>query len=245
MTPERFQGRTTAEALDAVRRALGDDAVVLATRVIADGVEVVAACATAADTRDDLRIEVLVGPPGDGKTTVAGKLAVAAHRAGRRVALLATDTHRVGATAELDAIGRALDITVVRATTAAAVAATLARLEGIERVLVDTTGVGPCHPAILAEVASIARAAGEHARRTLVVSATTAPACVMATLRAFELVGPTAAVVTKADCAPWEPIASQIAGHGIAPHAVAKSRSVADSLMPVGRNGLARRPLAA
>ena len=83
------------------------------------------------------------------------------------------------------------------------------------------------------------------ARRTLVVSATTAPAVMTAALRAFDLVAPTCAVVTKADCAPWEPIASQIAGHGIAVRAVTRSRSVADSLAPTTRGGLARRLLAA
>jgi hypothetical protein len=66
---------------------------------------------------------------------------------------------------------------------------------------------------------------------------------VTAALHAFELLLPTTAVVTKADCAPWEPIASQIAGHGIAPYAVTKSRSVADSLALVGEDGLARRLL--
>jgi flagellar biosynthesis GTPase FlhF len=247
MTPERFRGRTTAEALEAVRQALGDDAVLLETCAMPDGgVEVVATPPPVAPSAlDDSRVEVVVGLPGDGKTTVVGKLAVAAHREGKRVAVLATDTHRLGATAELDAIGRALGVLVLRATTASAVAATIVRLADVERILVDTTGVGPCHMAILAEVAAIARASGARARRTLVVSATTAPAVVTAALRAFEVVAPTCAVVTKADCAPWEPIASQIAGHGIAPCAIAKSRTVADSLVVVGTNGLARRLLAA
>ena len=247
MTPERFRGRTTAEALEAVRRSLGDDAVLLETRAMPDGgVEVAAMPSPVAPAAlDDSRVEVVVGLPGDGKTTVVGKLAVAAHREGKRVALVATDTHRLGATAELDAIGRALGVLVLRATTASAIAATIGRHADVERLLVDTTGVGPCHVAILAEVAAIARASGERARRTLVLSATTAPAVVTATLRAFDLVAPTCAVVTKADCAPWEPIASQIAGHGLALHAIAKSRTVADSLVLVGKSGLARRLLAA
>jgi fused signal recognition particle receptor len=246
MTPERFRGRTMAEALAAVRRALGDEAVLLDTTTAADGViEIAATAATAAPGLDDPRVELVVGLPGDGKTTVVGKLAVAAHRAAMRVALVATDTHRIGATAELDAIGRALGIPVVRATTPAAIAAVVERGLGVTRLLVDTTGVGPHHMAVLAEVAAIARASGAHARRTLVVSATTAPAVVAAALTAFDLLTPTCAVVAKADCAPWEPIASQIAGHGIVVRAVARSRSVADSLAPVSRGGLARRLLAA
>jgi flagellar biosynthesis protein FlhF len=245
MTPERFHGRTPAEALAAVRRALGDDAVLLETATAADGGVEILAVGPVVPALDDARVEVLLGPCGDGKTTVAGKLAVAAHREGRRVVLVATDTHRVGATAELDAIARALGVPVLRATAPHAIASTIARHEAADRILVDTTGAGPTHMAVLAEVASIARACGERARRTLVVSATTAPAVVAATLGAFDLVAPTCAVVTKADCAPWEPIASQIAGHGIAVRAVARSRSVADSLAPATRGGLARRLLAA
>src|SRR5258706_7323724 len=159
MTPGRFRGRTTAEALDAVRRAFGEDAVLLEAATTAGGdVEIVAAPLAATGGPDDPRVEVLVGPPGDGKTTVVGKLAVAAHREGRRVVLVATDTHRVSATAELDAIGRALGLPVVRATMPAAVEVTRARLDDADRILVDTTGVGPCHPAILAEVGAIVRA---------------------------------------------------------------------------------------
>jgi flagellar biosynthesis GTPase FlhF len=215
MIPERFYGRTAADALAAVRRALGDDAVLLETHGTRDGgVEILAVPpAPPPPSRPDVRVVVAVGMPGEGKTTVLGKLAVAAHRGGARSALVATDTHRVAATAELDAIGRALGVLVVRATTPAAVESTIARLDDVDRVFV--------------------------------VSATTAPAVVSAALRAFELVRPTSAIVAKADCAPWEPIASQIAGHGISPCALGKSRSVADSLTLVGTDGLARRLLAA
>ena len=245
--PTRFRGRTPAEALDAVRRALGEDAVLLETAALPDGgVEILAgALAPAAPAPDDARVEVVVGPPGDGKTTVVGKLAVAARRAGRRMALVATDTHRVGATAELDAVGRALGVPVLRLTAPQAIAAALERRTGLDRLLVDTTGVGPGHQAALAEVAAIVRACGAEARRTLVLSATTAPGVVAAALGGFELVAPTGAIVTKADCAPWEPIASQIAGHGLTVCAIARSRSVADSLLLARRDGLARHLLAA
>jgi flagellar biosynthesis protein FlhF len=245
MTPERFRGRTTAEALDAVKRALGDEAVLLETRVEADGTVEIAALVPAMAALDDDRVEVVLGPSGHGKTTVVGKLAVAAHRDGKRVVLVATDTHRIGATAELDAIGRALGVPVLRATVPQAIAAVVARHPDVDRILVDTTGVDAGHMVVLAEVAAIARACGERARRTLVVAATTASPVIAAALGAFELVAPTCPVVTKADGAPWEPIASQIAGHGIPVCALSRSRTIADSLAPTTRAGLARRLLAA
>jgi flagellar biosynthesis protein FlhF len=250
MTPARFRGRTTAEALDAVRRAFGDDAVLLEAVTAADGaMEILAAPPAPRHDADapgvHVGVEVFLGAPGDGKTTVLAKLAVAAHRAGRRVALVATDVHRLGASAELDALGRALAVPVVRATSPADVAGTCARLADVDRLLIDTTGAAPGHAAILAEVEAIVRASGAHARRTLVVAATSAPSVVDAVVAAFERVAPTDAVVTKTDCAPWEPIASQITGHGLTVRALARSRSVADSLIPAGPNGLARRLLAA
>jgi flagellar biosynthesis GTPase FlhF len=248
MSPERFYGRTAATALAAVRRALGDDAVLIETHGTRDGgVEILAAPpgAAAAEPRGRARRRggrhagrgEDHGPrQARGRPRIVG---ACASRSSRRT------THRVAATAELDAIGRALGVLVVRATTPAAVESTIARLDGVDRVFVDTTGAGPAHMATLAEVAAFARSAGEDAERALVVSATTAPAIVSAALRAFELVRPTSAIVAKADCAPWEPIASQIAGHGISACALGKSRSVADSLTLVGTDGLARRLLAA
>jgi hypothetical protein len=126
-----------------------------------------------------------------------------------------------------------------------AIAAVIGRHADADRILVDTTGVDagtwqslPRWQRLPVRAAS-ARAARSSSRRR------PAPAVIAATLGAFELVAPTCAVVTKADGAPWEPIASQIAGHGIAVRALSRSRSVADSLTPTTRAGLARRLLAA
>ena len=76
-------------------------------------------------------------------------------------------------------------------------------------------------------------------------AATTATDIVLATLDAVELVAPTSTDVTEGGAAPGEPIACQIAGHGLAVGAMARRRSVADSLVPFGCGGLARRLLAA
>lgn len=46
-----------------------------------------------------------LGQPGAGKTTTAAKLALRLTRAGKRVALVTTDTHRVGAVAQAKALG--------------------------------------------------------------------------------------------------------------------------------------------
>src|SRR5437660_3464298 len=61
------------------------------------------------------RVRLFMGPPGDGKTTTIAKLAAQQQRAGQRVALVTTDTYRVGATAELETYGRALGAPVLAA----------------------------------------------------------------------------------------------------------------------------------
>jgi len=112
-------------------------------------------------------------------------------------------------------------------------------------VLVDTTGAGTGQAATLAALRAIASATGAQSRRTLVMGATTAPGVVAAALEAFGPLAPTAAVVTKADIASPDPVASQISGHGVVVTAVSRGRRVVDPLVLVGRGGLARRLLAA
>ncbi|MGH7894686.1 MAG: hypothetical protein ACREQL_08450 [Candidatus Binatia bacterium] len=247
MTPEVFRADTIGAALALVKAALGERAVILETRADPDGAVVVRAAAAPEARRglDDPRVELLVGPPGDGKTTVLGKLAVAARRAGTRVGIVSTDTHRLGAAVELEAIGRALGVPVVRSVNGTQLAAALTDFGDLGRVLVDTTGAGSAQAATIAELAALAQAAGARSRRTLVIAATTAPAVVAATLDAFAVLAPTASVITKADLAPASAVASQISRHGVVVTAVSSGRRLADALAVTGRSGLARRLLAA
>jgi flagellar biosynthesis protein FlhF len=247
MTPEVFRAPTVAAALALVKAALGSDAVLVETRTEPDGTVAVTARAPAPVPRrlDDPAIELLLGLPGDGKTTVAAKLALAARRDGRRVALVTTDVQRVAAAAELEAIGRALGVRVARAYGAPALESLLAEMTDVDRILVDTTGAGTAQAAMVAELGALATVAGARSRRTLVVAATASPVAVVAALEAFGPLAPTAAVVTKADITAPDAVASQISGHGVVVTAVSRGRRVVDPLVLVGRGGLARRLLAA
>src|SRR6266478_3518541 len=109
------------------------------------------------------RVRLFIGPPGDGKTTTIAKLAAQQRRAGRRVALVSTDTYRVGATAELETYGRALGVPVARAADAGALTRVLGSLTEADLVLVDTAGSGPGEDAALAELAALVDAAGPDA----------------------------------------------------------------------------------
>jgi flagellar biosynthesis GTPase FlhF len=158
---------------------------------------------------------------------------------------VAADAHRVGAAAELEAVGRVLGVRVARANDAGGLAAALARMADLDRVLVDTAGAGPRQTARLTELAALVDAAGGRARRTLVVAGTTASEVVAGVLAAFAPLGPAAAVVTKADIASPSAVTSQISGHGVIVAGVSSGPRVVDPLLSTGRGGLAHGLLAA
>src|SRR5437667_306055 len=117
------------------------------------------------------RVRLFMGPPGDGKTTTIAKLAAQERRAGRRVALVGTDTYRVGATAELETYGRALGAPVHAAVGARELVQALARVAEADVVLVDTAGAGPGQGPQLAELAALVEAAAAEARLRVIAVA--------------------------------------------------------------------------
>ena len=87
----------------------------------------------------------LVGPTGAGKTTTIAKLAsrFAEAHAPRDVALVTTDTARIGAREQLYGFGRQLGIAVHEANSGTDLDQLLERLKDYKLVLIDTAGVGP------------------------------------------------------------------------------------------------------
>ena len=85
----------------------------------------------------------LVGPTGVGKTTAIAKLAArfTLRNPAGDLALVTTDTYRVGAVDQLRAFGNMLGVPVHVASDGAALQTTLAGLDA-RLVLIDTTGVG-------------------------------------------------------------------------------------------------------
>lgn len=164
VTRQTFRGPELAVVGARARRALGDDAVILGTRVLRAGgetiVEVLAAAASdvarftrritpaGAERRDpDARrplVIALVGPTGAGKTTSAVKLALNAHAFGaQRVGLITLDTYRAGAVAQLETYAEVARLPMEVVYDAADVAGALGRLSRCDVVIVDTPGRGP------------------------------------------------------------------------------------------------------
>lgn len=96
----------------------------------------------------------LVGPTGAGKTTTIAKLAqrFATEHAPRDVALVTTDTQRVGGREQLHSYGRQLGIAVHEADSAESLLELLERLRDYKLVLIDTAGMGQRDRALAAQL---------------------------------------------------------------------------------------------
>ncbi len=91
--------------------------------------------------RGTVSVLAFLGSPGCGKTTTAAKLALRLKQAGKRVALVTTDTHRVGAVEQAKALGRHIGCTAIALGDPARLAQALATSSPRpDVVLVDTTG---------------------------------------------------------------------------------------------------------
>jgi flagellar biosynthesis protein FlhF len=191
------------------------------------------------------RVRMLVGPPGDGKTTTLAKLAARERAAGRRVVLVTTDTYRVGSVAELETYGRALGAPVVVAPGARALAHALGDAAGAERVFVDTAGAGPGQTEQVAELVALAEAAGADAERMLVVGAATGARGAEEVWRTFAPLAPAACVLTKVDIAPGAAPLAVLWRSGVPVSHVSAGRRIPDDLEAATPARLARALLAA
>lgn len=125
-----------------------------------------------ADIIDRGGVYAIVGPTGVGKTTTTAKLAarcVVRHGA-ENLALITTDSYRIGAHEQLRIYGRILGVTVHVVRDAADLRTTLRDLAGKHMVLIDTVGMSQRDQAV-AEQAAMLNAAGE-VRRLLLLNAT-------------------------------------------------------------------------
>jgi len=141
----------------------------------------------------------LVGPTGVGKTTTIAKIAARfARRNGPRdIALVTTDTYRIGAREQLYTYGRLIGAPVYEAGSAEALATTLARLADYRLVLVDTAGMSQRDRSLAGQLAWIE--AIPCLRPLLVLPANGQASDLDEVVRRFWSVRPEAVVLTKLD----------------------------------------------
>ena len=113
--------------------------------------------------QDGLTVMIFVGVNGVGKTTSIGKLAYRYKQAGKKVMLVAADTFRAGAVAQLAEWGRRVDVPVVTGPEKADPASVVfdgmerAVAEGIDILMIDTAGRLQNKENLMAELEKIGR----------------------------------------------------------------------------------------
>ncbi len=113
--------------------------------------------------QDGLTVMLFVGVNGVGKTTSIGKLAHCYKQAGKKVMLVAADTFRAGAVAQLAEWGRRVDVPVVTGPEKADPASVVfdgmerAVAEGIDILMIDTAGRLQNKDNLMAELEKIGR----------------------------------------------------------------------------------------
>jgi flagellar biosynthesis protein FlhF len=112
---------------------------------------------------------LLVGPHGAGKTQTAAKLAARALLAGRRVALLTTDTGRAGGPARLAAFARAMGLDLLAADDHRTLADAVCGVAGLDLVVIDSPGRNHLAAADLGEVGGLMEAGAAFGAETVLV----------------------------------------------------------------------------
>ena len=158
----------------------------------------------AATDRDTLieqgGVYALVGPTGVGKTTTIAKLAarcVVKHGADK-LALLTTDTYRIGGHEQLRMYGRLLGVTVQAVKDAEDLRVALSELRNKRMVLIDTAGVGQ-RDQLVAEQELMLKGGGSDVQRILLLNATCSGSTLDDVSRAFHAETAHGCIVTKVD----------------------------------------------
>ncbi|QYZ65068.1 MAG: flagellar biosynthesis protein FlhF [Gammaproteobacteria bacterium (ex Lamellibrachia satsuma)] len=145
-------------------------------------------------------VVALVGPTGVGKTTTIAKLAArfCLRHGNRQLALITTDSYRIGAQEQLHNYGRILDVPVRTASTAEELDAALRAFSEKRLVLIDTAGMSQQDIQLSQRLSMIT--SGNHPVRTLLtLSAATQRSALAHAIRAFSIARPVGCILTKMD----------------------------------------------
>ncbi|MCC6535485.1 MAG: flagellar biosynthesis protein FlhF [Burkholderiales bacterium] len=192
-------------------------------------------------------VYAIIGPTGVGKTTTTAKLAARAvvRHGADRVALLTTDTYRIGAHEQLRIYGRILGVTTSVVRAAADLKATLADLRGKHMVLIDTIGMSQ-RDQMVAEQAAALRGCGGNVKRMLLLNATCNGDTLEDVVRCYEPGAIDGCILTKLDEAQSIGAAIDVLiRHRLALNFVANGQRVPEDLHVPNRQYLIHRALRA
>lgn len=145
-------------------------------------------------------VVAMVGATGVGKTTLIAKLAArwVLRHGPRDIALISTDSVRIGAQEQIQTLGRLLGVPAYAIDGAAELAGLLEHLQDKRLVLIDTAGLSPRDPRLQEELTLLA-AASKRMETTLVLSAAAQAGAIEEAVQRFAPAKPTACVLTKLD----------------------------------------------
>jgi flagellar biosynthesis protein FlhF len=184
----------------------------------------------------------VVGPTGVGKTTTTAKLAArcVVRYGADRLALLTTDSYRIGAHEQLRIYGRILGVPVHVVRDGEDLRRTLADLRDKHMVLIDTVGMSQ-RDRMVAEQAAMLMRAGE-VNRLLMLNATARGDTLDDVIRAYAGENLAGCILTKVDeAASLAPALDAAVRHGLLLSYVANGQRVPEDLHLPNRNYLLHR----
>jgi flagellar biosynthesis protein FlhF len=145
-------------------------------------------------------ITAVVGPTGAGKTTTIAKLAArwCMQHGVADLALVSTDSYRVGARDQLKTFARAIGAPMHAANSGKELALVLQRLKSKKLILIDTAGMGPRDFRLVEQLAAL-KSGAPGARILLALPAQGEAHALDEIVRAFARATPAACIITKVD----------------------------------------------
>jgi flagellar biosynthesis protein FlhF len=198
-------------------------------------------------TGDDLvergGVYALVGPTGVGKTTTVAKLAARCRlkHGASKLALLTTDTYRIGAHEQLKIYGKILGVPVYAVKDEADLQFTLADLQNKHLVLIDTVGMSQKDKRLADQIAMLT-GQSRSVKRLLLVSANAQSGTLDDVVKSYRGAGMEGCILTKVD----EAISiggalDVIVRHKLPLHYITNGQRVPEDLHPGNANYLVDR----
>lgn len=185
----------------------------------------------------------LMGPTGAGKTTTTAKLAarfVVRHGADK-LALLTTDSYRIGGHEQLRIYGKILGVTVHAVRDAADLRLALSELRNKHTVLIDTVGMSQRDQAVAEQVEMLCQA-GKPINRLLMLNATSHGDTLNEVVEAYQTHGLDGCILTKIDeAAGMGPALDCAIRHQLNVHYLATGQRVPEDLHMANRQYLIHR----
>lgn len=146
-------------------------------------------------------VVALLGPTGVGKTTTVAKLAARAamEYGSDNVALITTDTYRIGAHEQLSIYGRIMGCPVRVAKDSKELADVISQLRHRRLILVDTAGMGQRDVRLSEQLDTLMQESGEMIHSYLVLPATAQRKVLQETIEHFRRIPLSGCIMTKLD----------------------------------------------